>query len=162
MAASITIVVEDQALAAGLKTLSERGANLDPVMAEIGAVLLASTQQRFETETGPEGKSWPKSLRARLENGQTLSKSNRLRLSLTYRASKDAVEVGTNVIYAAIHQFGGRITAKSKPYLAFRLPGGGFIKKKSVTIPARPFLGIDAGDRAEIAAILSDYLEGAA
>lgn len=47
--------------------------------------------------------------------------------------------IGTNKKYAAIHEHGGTIRAKSAPYLHFKA-GGQWVKTKEVTIPARPFL----------------------
>jgi phage gpG-like protein len=64
--------------------------------------------------------------------------------------------VGTNVIYAAIHQFGGTIRPKSKRALRFRM-GGRLFTLSKVSIPARPFLGLTPADRAEIAAIFADF-----
>ena len=49
------------------------------------------------------------------------------------------VLVGTHVIYAAIHEFGGTITAKNKPFLVFKVDDQ-WVRVKSVTIPARPYL----------------------
>ena len=63
-------------------------------------------------------------------------------LRASIRAQRDrpgVVIVGTNVIYAAIHEFGGVITAKNKPMLVFKI-NGQWIRKRSVTIPARPYL----------------------
>lgn len=39
-----------------------------------------------------------------------------------------------------IHERGGTITAKRKPWLVFQI-NGQWVKRKTVTIPARPFLG---------------------
>lgn len=49
------------------------------------------------------------------------------------------VGVGTNVIYARIHELGGTIKAKKGKYLKFYIKGK-FIQVKQVTIPARPYL----------------------
>jgi len=54
-------------------------------------------------------------------------------------AHSASVTIGTNVIYAAIHEFGGTIKAKNAPYLCFVVDGN-FVKTKSVEIPARPYL----------------------
>ena len=54
---------------------------------------------------------------------KTLIRSGRLLRSITYDARRDSVRVGTNVLYAAIHQFGGKA-------------GRG----RTVEIPARPFI----------------------
>lgn len=52
-----------------------------------------------------------------------------------------SVEVGTNVVYAAIHQLGGKAGRKDK----------------RVTIPARPILGVSREDRTELLAIFGDH-----
>lgn len=159
--AAIRITVNDEAINAALARLEKKSGSKQPLMEQIGASLLASTQLRFEREQAPDGSPWPKSIRAALEGGQTLTDSARLKQSLTYVATEDAVEVGTNVIYAAIHQFGGRITAKNAKALRFKVAGQ-TVQVKSVDIPARPFLGIDDEDRIEIEQIVADYLEDAA
>lgn len=54
-------------------------------------------------------------------------------------------KIGTDLVYAAIQEFGGTITAKNSPYLVFELRGidgidGGLIRVRSVTIPAHPYM----------------------
>lgn len=125
----------------------------------IGGALVTSTQKRFEDEKGPDGKAWPPSLRARLTGGRTLTDTARLVSSITFEATADRLAVGTNVIYAAIHQMGGTIKAKTKAGLRFRAPGnGGWVRKSQVEMPARPFLGLDEEDNKEIAALAADWL----
>lgn len=87
-------------------------------MRTIGRIGVSSTQQRFRTTTGPHGLRWKESRRAKEQGGQTLSATARLRRSLSYIAGRDSVAWGTNVKYAAIHQFGGVIRAKAGPFLA--------------------------------------------
>jgi phage gpG-like protein len=65
------------------------------------------------------------------------------------------------VLYAAIHQLGGTIAAKDAPYLKFKI-GDRWASKKSVTIPARPFLGLDDDDEREIVRIGEDWIAGEA
>jgi phage virion morphogenesis protein len=133
-----------------------------PLYDNIGAGLVISTQERFETESGPDGSPWPQSIRVKFEGGKTLSDTRRLVGSLTHEANASGVAVGTNVIYAAIHQVGGVIKAKTSKGLRFRAGGnGGWVTKQSVTIPARPFLGLDDEDEAMISDIAGDYLEQA-
>ena len=144
----IDVNVDDRELRRVLRNLRLSVRDLTPVMREIGGMLVASTLDRFERGTAPDGSDWQKSARAEAEHGQTLIDTGRLRDSITHRASNDAVEVGTNVIYAAIHQFGGRIEAKKK-------------NRKAVTMPARPFLGLSHGDREAIVRLVSRKLEQA-
>jgi phage gpG-like protein len=58
---------------------------------------------------------------------------------------EDAVAIGSMMIYARIHQMGGTIKPKEGKK-ALRVPKAGF--RRSVTIPARPDLGVSAADQA--------------
>ena len=62
--------------------------------------------------------------------------------------------MGVNRIYAAIHQFGGVIRAKSGA-LKFAIPDGGFAVVKVVRMPARPYLGVNDDDRRDILDVLA-------
>lgn len=103
-----------------------------PLLAAIGNELVTSVSRRFETGTAPDGSRWPESLRARLTGGQTLIKSGRLRDSIAEtgpQLTARSVEVGTNVVYAAIHQFGGIIPPhiiRARRARALSIPGIGF------------------------------------
>jgi phage gpG-like protein len=114
-------------------------------------------EERFTTATDPRGQPWRPSLRAQLEGGQTLSDTGRLRRSFSVRAAGPrGFIIGTNVRYAAPHQFGATITPKRARYLHFRLAGGRGRRKGGkgrwvtvarVDLPARPFFpeGNDLG-----------------
>ena len=157
MPTSIRITIDDTGVRQGLARLLARGENLAPAMDEIGNMLVNSVLSRFQTRNGPDGKPWKPSIRALTEGGVTLTDRGHLRDSITHRTGPDSVEVGTNLTYAAIHQFGGTIKAKTARGLKFRI-GDRWSTKQSVDIPARPFLGLDAGDRDEITEILRDHL----
>lgn len=131
----------------------------------IAEAIRSGTIERFETETGPDGSAWSKSIRASEKGGLTLTVTGDLKSSINARGTEKGAEVGTNLVYAATHQFGdsGRvIRAKNKPYLAFEYHGR-TIRKKQVTvnIPARPFLGISDEDRKEIKSIVEEALSEA-
>lgn len=155
--AGIGIRVEGSDLAsAAAGAIAGRADNTRELFEQIGMSLVASTQRRFETGSGPDGSPWPPSLRGKT-GGKTLVDSARLMQSITYIAAESQVEVGSNVLYAAIHQLGGTIKPKAGKSLVFTI-GGRKVFANSVTIPARPFLGIDQEDEAEIAAIAADWL----
>jgi len=78
------------------------------------------------------------------EGGQTLVDSGRLRDSITHAVEPGRAVIGSNLVYAAIHQLGGEAG-----------------RNRSVTLPARPYLGISPADEIEIGAILDDHLSGA-
>lgn len=125
----------------------------------IGMALVDSTQNRFETETDPTGNPWPASWRKTMSGGRTLTDTAALVQSITYEATDSSVAVGTNLIYAAIHQLGGTIRAKTTKGLRFRGPGNGdWVNKSEVTIPQRAFLGLDSDDENEIRALCADWL----
>lgn len=162
MPARMQVTIDDADVRQAFARIIAAGGDLTPMLDEMGSYLVLSIDRRFETETGPGGNPWPKSIRALVQGGQTLTDSGRLRGSITHNVlGGNAVEVGTNVAYAGIHQMGGTITAKNAPYLTFRI-GGQWVRKKSVTIPARPFLGIDDADETELLAIAEDYVRDAA
>jgi len=131
----VTIEIDTKPVLHMLQRVAERLDDMTPVMRAIGAVVVNQTDEAFEQGQSPAGKPWKPSARVREKGGQTLIDSARLRNSITSEASAKQVEVGTNVIYAAIHQLGGVIRPKTKKALAF-----GGIVRKSVTMPARPFL----------------------
>lgn len=159
MVASLNVSVNDLGGPA-LDRLARRMRDLTPVMDAIGSVLEEGVERRFDAQIAPDGTPWPPSIRARLVHGQTLTDTARLRRSITHEASRDRVEVGTNVVYAAPHQFGATIRPKKAKALVFQIPGVGWVTAQEVTIPARPFLGVDQADAAEIVGTIEDFLEG--
>ncbi|MDI3480793.1 MAG: hypothetical protein PWQ97_448 [Tepidanaerobacteraceae bacterium] len=127
---------------------------------EIGEYVVSSTQQRFRAGKSPSGEKWPKSIRAKIDRGQTLRDTKRLQNSITSKAGYDKVEIGTNVKYAAVHQFGATIKPKRKNYLKFKI-GKRWAQKKKVDIPKREFLGINNNDKDEILKIINRHIEEA-
>lgn len=118
--------------------------DLTPLMRVVGSILESSTIDRFEHGRGPDGAAWVPSMRALEQGGQTLVDKGLLRDSLTSRAEKDRVVIGTNLIYAGIHQFGGRA-------------GRGL----AADLPARPFLGLSARDERDIGHAANAFILGA-
>ncbi|MFI0477406.1 phage virion morphogenesis protein [Paracoccus jiaweipingae] len=146
----------DGDLRAQLKAAQRAAADMTPLMEDIGLALETSARTRIaETNVSPDGVAWPKSFRVETaQGGKTLFDTGRLRDSITHIAGPGEVEIGTNLIYAAVHQFGATITAKSAGGLFFRLADGTEVLVGSVTIPARPYLGISAQDEQLISADL--------
>ncbi len=126
----------------------------------VGEVLRESTLERFQNEEAPDGKKWKKSLRATGQNGsvgKTLAKSGALKSSLRIQATSSGVALGTNLIYASIHQTGGEIKAKSKRGLRFKI-GDRFVRVNKVIIPARPYLGVSDEDSKEVTATVNNFM----
>ena len=139
--ASLQIDLDTVEIAAEVRELVAGMANSVQLMREVGAQLLSITKDRFADQVGPDGTPWTPSERARRENGQTLVRTSRLKRSLSRAAGPGVAKVGTNVVYAAIHQFGGKAGR-----------GG------SVELPARPYLGIGDRDRPAIEDVISSHI----
>jgi phage virion morphogenesis protein len=110
----------------------------------VGNYLTNDAKARFRRQEGPWDKAWKPSKRAaNTKKALTLVRTGRLRNSLTYKAGPDEVAVGTNVVYAAIHQFGGETGRKGARF----------------KMPARPYLGVDEDNRQYIGALVRAHLE---
>lgn len=142
--------------------------NFKPLMELIGAHLITSTQLRFEKGKGPGGVSWPVSRRAQQGGGQTLMLTRRLYDSIAQDgplATAQNVEIGTNLIYGAIHQFGGTISPhviEARRGKALFIPGIGFRRRVNhlgSAMPARPYLGIDSQDESLLIDVTDRWLK---
>ena len=143
--AGVSIEVES----AGLRRLEQRLA----AIADAGArrSLLESVAAEIETQThrriraggpAPDGAAWPEwsDLYAETRHGgqSLLFGEGDLDDSIQALVSADQAEVGTNLVYGAIHQFGGEEVGR---------PG----------LRARPYLGLSSEDEADIEAIIDDW-----
>lgn len=167
MPIEVTGIDEEQQ---ALKILQQRLGHMQPIMAEIGNMLVNEIDETFDDQGRPK---WVQLSRTTLRLGYTgmgkngahthkkdgrltsgferyisdkkiLQTSGRLRGSFTYEATNDSVIVGTNVIYARIQNDGG-------------MAGRG----KKVKIPARRMIPVDDSGtlRPSIRAKIMDYLE---
>lgn len=142
------IEFEDGGLRAQLRAAQRAVADLTPLMDSIGSQLDGSAKRRIEeTNEAPDGTPWPKSFRVIAgQGGKTLLDTTHLRDRITYRPAPGEVEIGTNVPYAATHQYGATIRPVNAKALFFRLADGTAVQAGAVTIPARPFLGVSRAD----------------
>jgi phage virion morphogenesis protein len=149
----------------------------------LGEYLQSSTQDRFKTQIAPDGTPWsplqPRyARRKKYAKDKILTLRGYLRSGIHYQVTGDAeVEVGSNIKYAAIHQFGGTIDKPARQAtVRYRSEAGRILfasrkarraTERQVTIPAhqvempaRPFLGISTEDDKEIRSIISDWVAG--
>ncbi|MGD9539088.1 MAG: phage virion morphogenesis protein [Alphaproteobacteria bacterium] len=187
MTVSVRIEVDDAEVRQALQALQERGKSMRPLMRDIGSYMVTSTLDNFERQQSPDGKPWQllaastviarlggakkvftkkgsvrKPAMRRMGKLKILQLSGRLRQSITYRADRDEVLVGTNVIYARIHQFGGeagrRLGGRSRMTInGLAFPVGRTAGRRA-RIPARPFLGISERDRVAILDTMREYV----
>ncbi len=106
----------------------------------LGRVMKTDTGMNFRHQQSPDGEPWEP---LKLRQGRILSDTGRLRNSIHFEADDDQVVIGTNVKYAPVHQFGAVIKPVKKQVLAFPDGRGGTAFARQVTIPARPFIGIE-------------------
>jgi phage virion morphogenesis protein len=151
---STSIQVEIDGLAsvqAALQRMVDQSQDLSTLMMSVAQTLAAETESNFAAQGRPSWVPLLESTRASRAakgtgTGKMLQVTGRLASSITTAHTNNTAQVGTNVIYAAIHQFGGQTaphTIAAKYAKALAWPGGGFAKKVNhpgSKIPARPFL----------------------
>lgn len=131
--------------AVGLRALRElmNGRMRGELFEAIGESLVSSTLARFKASAGPDGKPWtplkrrPRPKRASGGGGgsKPLIDTGALRRSIHTQLGTDSVAIGTDLVYAATHQYGDP-------------------KRK---VSARPFLGLSDEDREEIQDVTAGY-----
>lgn len=146
----IKAALKKDTVSGALRELIKAGTDLKPLMATLGQTGVQRMKMGFKAGRSPEGSAW-KALKVR--NGQPLRDTGRLMNSISSFPTNDQVEIGTNVFYGAVHQFGATINPSDTPhgtiagvsskgagFLAFKVPGGWAYTRKSIEIPARPFV----------------------
>lgn len=182
----IDIKIDNTSVMQTLERLEKAVIHRAPVMQAIAGIMADAVEENFAREGRPAWQglkpgSWLSRAGALTKSGQVsaarfdkkvrggkiLQASGRLASSITQSSSNDNAVVGTNVKYAAIHQFGGKTTPheirpRNKKALAWA--GGrhpvGKVNHPGSDIPARPFLVLDDTDMREIEATVGDYLRG--
>jgi len=146
-----------------LKELRERGAKTKPLMRVVSGIMKHAVDENFRAGGRP---AWRPSARAKAEGGQTLIKTGLLAGTIIeYHDDKSAI-VGTNIKYAAIHQFGGRTAAhviRPGNKKALFWPGAphpfASVNHPGSRIPARPFLMLTDADKQDIVDAAKVYLK---
>lgn len=194
----VSVAVSDAEVLRALTALAQRSGKLTPALRAIGQTLVTEVDLGFRNQRDPWGTPWEKlkpSTLARRRQGKgpggvkILRDSGVLANAQNWRASVQAdatsVRLGTNVEYAAIHQFGGDIQRAARAGTIYykydkrtNEVGNRFVKKsrsnfaQSITIgahtihiPPRPFLPIrngavdlPGGTQAAVLDVLRTYL----
>lgn len=118
--------------------------DLDGLTADLALQGESQTRRRIsEEKTGPDGDAWPEwsdRYAATRHGGQSLLESEgHLIASLESGADADTAWWGSDLVYAATHQFGD----------------------PARNIPARPYLGISPQNKRELADRVDHWLRGA-
>jgi len=153
---TVQVTVDNSALRA-IQDLGERVRFLDPVRRDFGERMLRSIRQNFQAGGRPD--SWKPSKK---KSGKTLIDSARLMNSITYRLEGEVVAIGTNVVYAAAHQFGvdKQVSVRGR---AKRQVGGHHQRTgkgtRHMMLPARPFLLVQDADLAYLNQRIGQHLK---
>lgn len=187
----IQIKVDDKVVLQRLGELQATTANLQPLFKKISSALLGRTQQNIQNEAAPDGTKWPglkpRTAARRIGTGRRgydhmLRNRGYLYGSLVSRSDANSATIGTNVIYAAIHNMGGEINMPERQHTIYqrynertdtlnprfvKRSGSNFardvkIKAHKVKIPAREFLGFAEGDRKTVLAIAAEHFASSA
>lgn len=164
----LTLTVQNDQVLAGLRSVEAFGQDPAELLARIGAYGESSTRERFSTNVAPDGTPWTPSQRALATGGVTLTLSGHLRDSINYQVDgSDAVEWGSNKVYAAIHQVGFEgdvnVPAHSRRFtMVFGRPLTGTAEVRAHTrhqvVPVRAYLGLSDADQTEVLAITADHV----
>lgn len=147
----IEVRLHDVAVRAALAKLARRAGAIDLLGEDLGLALTQIRQKRFDRQRGPHGRRWEPLSPATLKRRKSLSRGGihpiliqrgHLKGSITYQVAGRTLTVGSNMVYARIHQLGGQA-------------GRGH----SVTIPARPYLDWDHEDELNARKIVLRHLD---
>lgn len=132
------------------RRLRRAGEDLTPVMRKISFIMLDAVEENFEKEGRPR---WtplaPSTIKERKRIGRWPGKmlqrsAGGLAASVSNSWNSNSARAGTNKVYAAIHQFGGRAG-----------------RNREAEIPARAFLALTNEDIAEIRAAITAHIMAA-
>lgn len=143
----IEIKIDNKEVEKALLEIAQKTSNLRPLMKNIAGIMADSTEENFKEEGRPKWKDLSeKTKTARKKSGhypgQILQVSGQLALSVTTQYDDSSAVIGSNKVYAAIHQLGGQAG-----------------KNKKTTIPARPYLSLTNVEYEEILSLVENYLK---
>lgn len=106
---------------------------------ELGQEVEGQTKRRIMSEkTAPDGSPW----QPNQAGTPILVQSEALHGDISHLVTGDETQIGSNLVYAGVHNDGGRAGR-----------GAGF------TMPQRQFLGVSAENEEDLTALIEDFLE---
>ena len=183
----VTLRVDDAQVRDAVEAAVALGADPSEITRRISDYLKQSTDERFETETDPSGVRWtalrPRTIAARRRKGHIpisiLTETGVMRSQNVPFFDNTVAGVGTNNVYARIHQLGGTIDVEARTQTIYQRYDAKtaelqprFVRKRrsnfardvavgahEITIPAREFLGFSDADRARCIAIAAEVMD---
>ena len=155
-----------------LRQIIQRVRNARPVLSALGQIGVDAVQENFDAQGRPKWKKRKSPPRRGTGKGyKILTLSGRLRNSVHYQVEWQEVRVGTNVVYAGVHNRGYSGTQQVKAHQRkvtsvfgrkLRTPViariGAFRRK--MVIPQREFLRVPEADQREMARTVVSWLLG--
>ena len=136
----IKITLNDTQAAAKLHSIAQQLQHPRKLYGVLGETLKKIHAERFKQEIAPDGSEWqslsPKTLARKKKKGKStkiLRQDGYLSDKTAYNYNDKNVEFGSDAKYARLHQFGGKAGRGGK-----------------VTIPKRPWLGVNAQDEQKL------------
>ena len=169
---SVRVTVNATPVLQRLGSLSQKLDGLRPLLEDVKGRLLLSVQQNFTA--GGRPKAWTPLAASTIASRRgtshrILRDTGRLQNSITSRVENRSVIVGTNVIYARIHQEGGTVRVpevRARPGKVLRFVVNGQViyarraRAHSIRIPARPYLLLQESDTTYIRNAIERHLKG--
>ena len=179
------LTIDDKQFNKSIKSMFARISNKDIVLKDIGQEMYNNTLERFKNEVDPKGNKWKPLAESTITSQKTtkyqqlaagsviggrkilqgLGMRGGLLGSINVQTDGDSVAIGTNKLYAAIHQFGGKtaphvIRPKNKKALKFGNTIVKSVNHPGSDIPARPFLGVSDKDKKYIEMVVKKMFVG--
>lgn len=134
--------------------------NKSKLMVSVAETMRVAVLKNFNTEGSRIGKPWQKLANKTIEQrkkkgyfpGKILQRTGQLKRSIVSSYGEDYAQVSTNLIYAAIQNYGGIIHRSSLKTYMRKYRAGKKAKKptsnkmSSIRIPARPFMKLNNDD----------------
>jgi phage virion morphogenesis protein len=185
------VEIDDSAFGQAMERVRAFANDASPVMSLVSALMADAVEENFSSEGRPKWLGLSKNtLKRRREDagtGKILQRSGRLAGSISQSHDATSARVGTNVVYAAIHQFGGTIERHPMSgYVRLRKAKNGMLMRQAnhphlavfaknghksvkvvkwtrstgwtIKIPARPFLALAEADNLAIEDEVTAYL----
>lgn len=149
----IDIRYDDGEVRRGLNRLLRASRDLSPAMREIAGHLADSAEENLQRQAAPDGVPWKPLAESTVADrrrqgygaGPILERSGDLFGSIHADHDRRSAVAGTNLVYAALQQFGGE-------------PG---MPPGAAAVPARPFLGVGEEHREMILESIREHLRRA-
>lgn len=180
---SSNVIINDKTFIKSIEESRQRIQNLKPVMQVIAQDMMTTKDMNFRNQQSPDGVKWDlltiPTINARRNKKKTsikiLQDTGRLKASFTTESDNKTAKIGSNVEYAAIHQYGGTINKNARSgYMYFgnnKYGEYGLVKKKkailkkgvtyqshTIVIPQRQMIGLTDAKKKRYSSMITNYI----